>query len=264
MKRSAAWAVPVIVAGIAWGTCASACGGNRESGNESLVADPDTLTMQLPQLDSLRIVTLQQDSLAAARADSLSRYKTLTDEDFRLVADELGIEVAAMKAVVSIEAGAAMEGFWAPGVPIVNFDPSMYRIYGPKAPNKKGNPDAKVPSGLSGYAKKEWTQLTNARHKNAQGADMGTFWGMFQIGGFNYKVCGCASVDEFVEKMSYSELSQLELFAKFLVGTGQLKYLKAKDWTKFARAYNGPGYAKRKYHTRMAAAYKKFKAQEGK
>ena len=87
---------------------------------------------------------------------------------------------------------------------------------------------------------------------------MGTFWGMFQIGGFNYKICGCNSVSEFVEKMSYSELEQLELFAVFIRNTGYLKYLKDKDWAKFARAYNGPSYAKRGYHTKMAKAYKKF------
>lgn len=265
MKLRIAWAIPAIVAGVAWGSGASACGENKDTNAEAVrIEDGDTLTMRLPELDSLQMARLAADSIAAARADSLSRYKTLTDEDFRLVADELGVEVAAMKAVVSIEAGAAMEGFWAPGVPIVNFDPSMYRKYGPKAPDRKGNKNAKVPEGLTGYAKKEWTQLTNARHNNAQGADMGTFWGMFQIGGFNYKVCGCETIDEFVEKMSHSELAQLELFAKFLAGTGQLKYLQAKDWTRFARAYNGAGYAKRKYHTRMAAAYKKFKAQEDK
>lgn len=253
----------ILIAGIAWGVAASACAGDGHGSREKDGALlNDTLTAKMPLIDSLYIARLQEDSLAAARADSLTRYKTLTDEDFELVAYELGVEVAAMKAVVSIEAGAAMEGFWAPGVPIVNFDPSMYRIYGPKAPNKAGDKSAKVPEGLSGYAKKEWTQLTNARHTNAQGANMGTFWGMFQIGGFNYKICGCESVDEFVEKMSYSELSQLELFAKFLIGTGQLKYLQAKDWTRFARAYNGPNYARRGYHTRMAAAYKKFKAQE--
>lgn len=257
--------------GCAWFTAVYACGkSGADEGDGPMALTPeegDSLHeyiegARLPVADSLYRATLREDSIAAVRADSLTRYKTLTDADLKLVADELGLEIAALKAVVSIEAGAAMEGFWAPGVPIVNFDPSMYRIYAPKAPSKAGNTNAKVPEGLTGYAKKEWTQLTNARHKNAQGADMGTFWGMFQIGGFNYKLCGCKSVDEFVERMSYSELEQLELFAKFLIGTGQLKYLQAKDWAKFARAYNGPSYAKRGYHTRMAAAYKKFKAQE--
>lgn len=248
MRRLTAWAVPVVLAGTAWSVSASACGEPQEEAKENV---------QVCQ-DSLRREKLRADSIAAVEADSLSRYESLTDADFRLVADELGIEIATMKAVVLIEAGAAMKGFWAPGVPVINFDPTMYRQFAPKAKSKAPDKDAKVPSGLSGYGLKEWTQLTNARHKNAQGADMGTFWGMFQIGGFNYKLCGCESVEEFVEKMSYSELEQLELFARFIENTGMVKYLKNKEWAKFSRAYNGPSYARRGYHTKMANAYKRF------
>lgn len=116
-------------------------------------------------------------------SDEQVKYKTLTDADFEIVARELGVEVAAIKAVVRIEAGAAMEGFWAPGVPIVNFDRSMYRKYGSKAVNKRGDKNAKVPAGLTGYPLRKWTTLTKMRRINAEGADMGTFWGMFQIGG---------------------------------------------------------------------------------
>ena len=252
MRRLTRWAVPAMLAGIAWGTSASACG----NGQQENISDEEESAA-----DSLRKESLRADSIEAAKADSLTRYTSLTEADFKLVADEIGVEVAAMKAVVSIEAGAAMKGFWAPGVPVVNFDPTMYRKVASKAPSRAGDKNAKVPSGLSGYALKEWTQLTNARKTNAQGADMGTFWGMFQIGGFNYKLCGCKTVDEFVERMSYSELEQLELFAHFIENTGIVKHLRNKDWAKFARAYNGPSYARRGYHTKMAKAYSKFSAE---
>lgn len=197
------------------------------------------------------------DSLPSA--DAKTRYTTLTDVDFKRVANRLGVEVAAIKAVVVIEAGEKMEGFWAPGVPVVNFDNSMYSRYCGKAKSRKGNPSEKVPSGLSGYALKEWTQLVNARKSNVDGANMGTFWGMFQIGGFNYKLCGCESVAEMVRLMSYSELEQLELFATFIINCGMVGDLKNKNWAGFAKKYNGPSYAKRGYHTRMANAYAKFK-----
>lgn len=195
-------------------------------------------------------------------ADKADRYTHLTEEDFRIVAEELGVEVAAMKAVVEIEAGKQMRGFWAPGVPVINFDRAMYNKMRGKAPVKTGAKGEKVPSGLTGYALREWTQLINARKSNAQGACMGTFWGMFQIGGFNYKLCGCESVDEFVRLMSYSELEQLELFAAFITNTGMLDDLRAKNWSGFARKYNGASYARRGYHTKMAAAYKKYAAQK--
>ncbi|MDE6017531.1 MAG: N-acetylmuramidase family protein [Muribaculaceae bacterium] len=193
--------------------------------------------------------------------DESVKYKTLTEEDFKLVADQLGVEVAAIKAVVKIEAGPKLEGFWAPGVPVANYVQSLFNKYNAKTKGRKIK-DAKVPSGLSGYALKEWTSLTNARKINADAADMGTYWGMFQIGGYNYKLCGCQSVEEMVAKVCESEFSQLEMFAVFIRNSGMLSSLQKKDWTAFARKYNGPAYAKRGYHTRMAKEYANFKSKE--
>lgn len=186
------------------------------------------------------------------------RYLHLTESDFQLVAEELDVEVAAIKAVVEIEAGKAMKGFWAPGIPVINFDRSMYNKYRNRAESKAGAKGESVPEGLSGYALKEWKELINARKTNAQGANLGTFWGMFQIGGFNYKLCGCESVDEFVKRMAFSELEQLQLFAVFITNSGMVPSLRKKDWSTFARKYNGPSYAKRGYHTKMAKAYAKY------
>lgn len=224
------------------------------------------LTMSLPACAGGN--TVPRDSAEIkARVDSLpeqdgnNRFETLTDQDFKLVADELGVEVAAIKAVVSIEAGSQMKGFFAPGVPVINFDRAMYNRFRGKAADKAGAKGEKVPSGLSGYGLREWTQLVNARRVNRDGANMGTFWGMFQIGGFNYKLCGCDSVQEMVDLMSMSELEQLELFAAFIRNTGMLQALKDKNWAAFARKYNGASYARRGYHTRMANAYARFKKQ---
>lgn len=256
-------AMPVLMIGIVCSFFIS-CSGNKESGDY----DSDTLSLQDSAAglsdsaagDSATLDSLLSPLTKVEESDSLTRYETLSDADLQFVAGQLGIEVAAMKAVVVIEAGAEMKGFWAPGIPIVNFDPTVYRQVASTAPSTAGNPAARVPEGLTGYGLKEWTQLTKARVVNAQGADMGTFWGMFQIGGFNYDKCDCKSVGEFVEKMSNSELSQLLLFARFIVNTDMVKYLRAKDWAKFSRAYNGPQYAQRKYDVKMAEAYRKFSA----
>ncbi|HBN63869.1 MAG: N-acetylmuramidase family protein [Muribaculaceae bacterium] len=232
----------VLVASVAAGPACGVSGQQTETGSEK---EPRQV-----RVDSVPEV------------DESTRYSKLSDEDFRIVAEELGVEVAAIKAVVSIEAGANMKGFWAPGVPVINFDRTMYNRFRSKAKDKSGAKGEKVPAGLTGYALREWTLLINARKVNAQGANMGTFWGMFQIGGFNYKLCGCESVDEMVRLMSYSELQQLELFATFITNTGMLADLKNKNWSGFARKYNGASYARRGYHTKMAKAYAKFKKQE--
>ena len=210
--------------------------------------------------DSLNLIT-ENDTICCIN-DSL-RYTTISEEDYKRVADELGIEVATMKAVVSIEAGSGLKGFCAPGVPLINFDKSVYNSLSKKVKsNKKSDPNTQIPEGIvSSYSRKEWQQLINARKINVERANMATFWGMFQIGGFNYKLCGCETVDEFIEKMSHSEYMQLQLFAAFISNTNIVRYLREKNWAKFARKYNGPGYAKRGYHTRMAKAYNKFKNQ---
>ncbi len=193
--------------------------------------------------------------------DAADRYSHLTDEDFRRVANELQVEVAAIKAVVAVEAGSEMKGFWAPGVPVVNHDRSLWNSCKSKVKsNKKAPADAKIPDGLSSaFAKKAWQKLINARKSNIQQADLSTFWGMFQIGGFNYQLCGCSSIEEFVELMSYSELEQLELFAALIVNCNMVQYLRSKNWAAFAKKYNGSSYARHGYHTKMANAYRKFK-----
>lgn len=219
------------------------------------------LRAQTPELLAEEDISgLVEMVIEAEQTDSdLKKYTTLTEEDYDQVAKELGVEVAVIKTIVKIEAGSNLTGFWAPGVPVANYSQKLYNRYAKKHKGRKIK-DGKVPAGLKGYALREWTQLVNARKKNADAADMATYWGMFQIGGANYKLCGCESVEEMVEKMSESEHAQIELFATFIKNAGMVESLRKKDWKTFARKYNGPSYARRGYHTRMAKEYAKFSA----
>lgn len=227
--------------------------------------------------DSIKAV--ENDSVKAVESDSVKAVEAvsyehipdrLTDEDFREVAEELGVEVAAIKAVVEIEAGTKHEGFWANGKPIINFDLSMFRKF---AARNKINLSRYQRSHAVVFAKPnrarygsyqaaQQARLDAARTIDDKTAIEGTFWGMFQLGGFNWKVCGTSSPDEFVRLMSRSERDQLELFAEFIRETGMLPLLKAKNWSAFARRFNGPSYARRGYHTRLARAYAKHKAKK--
>ena len=224
-------------------------------------------------------VAVESDSVKAVETDSVKAVEAvsyehipdrLTDEDFREVAEELGVEVAAIKAVVEIEAGTKHEGFWANGKPIINFDLSMFRKF---AARNKINLSRYQRSHAVVFAKPnrarygsyqaaQQARLDAARTIDDKTAIEGTFWGMFQLGGFNWKVCGTSSPDEFVRLMSRSERDQLELFAEFMRETGMLPLLKAKNWSAFARRFNGPTYARRGYHTRLARAYAKHKAKK--
>ena len=85
-------------------------------------------------------------------------------------------------------------------------------------------------------------------------------WGLFQIMGFNHKICGCDTVGEFVSKMKENEGAQLDLFTAFVQSNKLDSYLREKDWAGFARRYNGPAYAENKYDEKLKSAYEKHKA----
>ena len=59
--------------------------------------------------------------------------------------------------------------------------------------------------------------------------------------------------------MALSEREQLELFAAFVRARKLDVYLRKRDWAGFALRYNGPGYKKHRYDTRMAQAYRRYK-----
>lgn len=210
---------------------------------------------------------LDTDTLTHPHPPMLLTVERLTERDYIEVANRLGVEPEAIKAVVDIEAGKEHRGFFKPGLPLINFDLTMFRKFAGKSGinlakyNRThaavfNRPNARA-HGSTQAAQQH--RLRTARSIDDETAVMGTFWGMFQIGGFNWKLCGAKDIDDFVDRMSRSERDQLELFANFLVSTGLDQPLKAKNWAAFARGYNGPSYARRGYHTRMAAAYARHK-----
>ncbi len=211
------------------------------------------------------IDTVLTDSIAIP-TDIEQQSTRLTEKDYREVAQELGVDVAAIKAVVTVEAGHAHEGFCAPGLPIINFDLSVFKQFA----RKRGVNLSKYSRSHSvvfarpntrkygSYQKAQYARLNAAKQISHNAAIEGTMWGMFQIGGFNWKICETSSLDEFVKLMSTSEREQLNLFAKLIKNTGMLPALRAKNWSKFASKYNGPSYARRGYHTKLARAYAKF------
>lgn len=227
------------------------------SSTRGVANDPDSTNVRGNKPGTIKVVTDDHPDLDSHNPMNLS------EKDYIEVAKRLGVEVAAIKAVVDIEAGASHQGFWTEGKPLINFDLSMFQ----KRAAKHG-------VNLNRYRKSHaviFNKPNTAKYGSQQAAQQarldaamtidpvsaieGTFWGMFQIGGFNYKLCGARSHEEFVKKMSKSERSQLDMFAEFIINSGMLKSLQDKDWAAFARKYNGASYASRGYHTRLANAY---------
>ncbi|MDE6369252.1 MAG: N-acetylmuramidase family protein [Muribaculaceae bacterium] len=193
------------------------------------------------------------------------RGQVLTESDYEEVARDLGVEVAAIKAIVDIETGHIHRGFNPDDSPVINFDLNVFRTMAARRKIPLANyvkthplvferPDARR---FGSQQAAQHQRLAQAMDIDTVAAIQGTFWGMFQIGGFNWQRCGTSSPQEFADLMSRNERDQLNLFAEFIKTSGLLKHLSSKNWSAFARGYNGPSYASHGYHTRLASAYKK-------
>lgn len=191
----------------------------------------------------------------------------LTDARIAEIARENGIHPAALLAVKLIESG-TKSGFLDSGKPQILFEGHVFYKY-LKANVKSLDMNklcAQYPNIVypkwdkSKYfgGEKEWARLEQARKINMKYANYAASWGMFQVMGFNYKTCGCKSIDEFVEKMCTSQEQQLLLTLNFLKNSNLIVPLQKRQWATFAKGYNGPGFAQNKYHIKLQAAYNNY------
>lgn len=120
-----------------------------------------------------------------------------------------------------------------------------------------------------------YLRFINAFRLDAGAAMKSCSWGKFQIMGANYALCGAASVKEFVEKMCTSDAAQISLLAGFIQNKPAAwkdnknkklgkkmslhEAVKARDWALIAYNYNGAGYKKYDYDTKLKAAYEYLK-----
>lgn len=191
-------------------------------------------------------------------------YAKLSESDYKLVAETLGVDLPTIKAVAEVEASG--RGFENNRRPRILFEG---HIFWSRLKKCSMNPEDFVEDhpGII-YPKwdrskylggdKEWSRLEEAWKIKDSAALESASYGLFQIMGFNYSACGCKDVFEFVSKMFISEGEQLDLFCKFCQSLGLEKYLREHDWAGFARRYNGPEYAKNEYDTKLASAFKKY------
>ena len=192
----------------------------------------------------------------------------VSESDFEKMAHELGIEKAALKAVVEVECS-NKGGFLRDGRPRILFEGHIFwqrlrkRGIDPEALAAQ-HPDIVYPKWVRTHYKGgagEWERFARAEKIHPVAAIESASWGMFQIMGFHWATCGCSSAEEFRGLMECSEADQMRLSLLFMQKTGIAKWLKTKDWATFALRYNGSGYRANRYDTRLAEAYEKFRIE---
>ncbi|WAP68170.1 N-acetylmuramidase family protein [Jiella pelagia] len=185
----------------------------------------------------------------------------LTATDYQDAANFLKTGVAEIRAVVEVEA--AGRGFFPDNRPKILFEPHVfYRQLGPGMER-----DAAVQAGVAykkwktkpypKSANERYQQLATAMNINITMALRSASWGLPQMMGFNYTVCGYAGVISMVEDFKKGERQQLVAMLKFFQSRGIDDDLRAHRWVDFAGPYNGPGQAVF-YANKLKAAYEKF------
>lgn len=182
----------------------------------------------------------------------------LSIQQFDTAAKKLNIPTAAIQAFAAVESKGS--GFLPNNTPKILFERHvMYqrlsRKFGAQVANERASAFPDVVNKIAGGYGKELAQparLDLAARIDRECAMESASWGAFQIMGYHWKALGYTSVQEFVNAMYSSEESQLDAFVRFILLTPALiDALRASDWAKVARLYNGPDYKKNNYDAKL-------------
>jgi hypothetical protein len=186
--------------------------------------------------------------------------------DFELAAATLRVPVAAIRAFAEVESRGA--GFLPDDRPVILFERHVFRrqliAHGANlatvADLERTRPDLcnKTPGGY-GASSKEWNRMDDAVKINRAAALESASYGAFQVMGFNWKRCGYASVQDFVNAMFKSSAAHLDSFVRYIQSDANLlKALRAQDWPMAARLYNGANFQINHYDTKLAEAFARY------
>lgn len=183
----------------------------------------------------------------------------LTAADKIWAAEKLGVSVKHINMLLKVES--AGRSFDNAGRPVILFEPHIFhrRTNGEWTPSEFSY----VRWGAKPYPKSfdgRWAQLEAAARYNRTAALESASWGLFQVMGFHWRALGYADAYDFALMMARGEPEQLDAMVRFVTVNGLKNALQAcragdpDSCREFARRYNGPGFAKNNYHTKMAKA----------
>jgi|SRR5215472_2655985 len=187
----------------------------------------------------------------------------LTPEGIKAAADFVGCDIPAIEAVIEVEtAGGGWDGKKRPKM---LFEPHVF--YGLlRRDGLDDELDQAVDEGIAypkwgthPYPKDSYPRLEEAYEIDPKVSLQSASWGLGQTMGQNYFKCGFKDVAEMVEAYKQGENEQLMGMAHFIKNAGLAHDLITHKWAAFAKGYNGPGYAKNQYDTKLSAAYAKAK-----
>lgn len=171
----------------------------------------------------------------------------LTTEDYERAAAELGIEARALRAFASVESRG--DGWLSTGEPKILYERHVFRrLTGGKWDDRVlngynptfGQLSARAPGGY-GPLSIQHPKLEAAARLNREAALQACSWGLFQVMGESWKLCGYESVQALVDAAYRSTAAHLEMFTRFCTGKHPdlLPAIREHRWTRAAELYNG-------------------------
>ncbi|MET0181834.1 MAG: N-acetylmuramidase family protein [Caulobacterales bacterium] len=191
-------------------------------------------------------------SLDGLRAQDATK---LSAAQIDALAQSLGVESAALKAVITVESAGA--GFASDGKPLILFEPFWFsQATGGRFDDSNTNVSQATirRADLGGTQAARWAKIAEAFELAPEAALGATSWGAFQTPGRYFAACGYSSVYAFAQDISQSETKQLGAFERYLRSQNLVNALKTKDWAAFARGYEGEAGAGQ-YATALQNAY---------
>jgi hypothetical protein len=182
----------------------------------------------------------------------------ITEEKYRMAAALLVCDVAAIKAVGTVESSGS--GFLKSGKLVIKFEGHQFHKL-TKGKYDKSHPHLSYPKWTekySAFGEASYNRFNEAFKLDPKAAMLATSFGRFQIMGFNHSSCGFKSVGEFVDFLKVDEGNHLIAFAMYVKSVRLDDELRAKNWDAFAKAYNGPLYQKNDYAGKLGRAYAQF------
>jgi hypothetical protein len=203
-------------------------------------------------------------SFAAVRAASFVGLGTkLADIDLPRIGHGIGVGEDEIHAVIEVESAGG--GFDAQRRPKILFEPHVFyrNLSGAKR-------EQAVTAGLAyqkwgtqayGPGSVQYDKLLRALKIDESAALKACSWGMGQILGENHVAAGFPTVQDMVASaVDGGEAAHLQMMVNFIKYNRLDVALRNHDWRAFARGYNGAGYEKNQYHTKLERSYSKWRS----
>lgn len=185
------------------------------------------------------------------------------------IARRLDVPLAALLAVAEVESGGrVLAKVGSRREPLIRFEGHYFDrlLTGKKRARARklglASPKAGRVKNPRGQAAR-WALLDRAVAVDRVAAYSSVSWGVGQVMGSHWSWLGYGSVDALVVVARSGVAGQVDLMARYIEKADLCGALRAGDFRTFARRYNGPGYARNRYDTRMAAAFGRWDGKLG-